>query len=59
MLAVRVLPLAIDKVPVVELIVKPLILVALAAPRVGVIKVGLLLNTTTPVPVSSEIAVAN
>ena len=33
--------------------------VALAAPRVGVTKVGLLAKTRDPVPVSSDIAVAS
>jgi hypothetical protein len=47
-----VLALAIDSVPVVVLIVRPLTLVAVAAPRVGVVSVGLLLRTTDPaVPV--------
>jgi len=41
LLAVRVLPLEIVKVPVLELIVKPLMLVARAAPRVGVVNTGL------------------
>jgi len=36
-----------------------LILVAVATPRTGVTRVGVLENTTTPVPVSSEMAVAN
>jgi len=57
LLAVRVLPLAIVRVPVLELIVKPLILVARAAPRVGVTRVGLDDRTTEPVPVTAVMPV--
>ena len=48
-----VLPLVRVKVPVEEVMVSPLIEVAVAAPRVGVIKVGEVPNTRAPEPVSS------
>jgi hypothetical protein len=48
---VNVFPLAIVKVPVLVLIIKPLILVAVAAPSTGVTSVGVLANTIEPVPV--------
>jgi hypothetical protein len=51
--------LARDNVPVVVDTVKPFILVAVAAPKVGVTRVGLVPNTKAPEPVSSETAVAN
>ena len=51
LLAVRVLPLATVNTPVVLVIVKPLTLVAVAAPSVGVTNTGLDANTTLPVPV--------
>ena len=59
MFTVNVFPLAIVKVPVLVLIIKPLILVAVAAPSTGVINVGVLANTNEPVPVSSLITPAN
>ena len=56
--AVKVLLLAIVKVPVLEVTVSPLMLVAVAAPRTGVVKVGLVAKTKRPEPVSSVTAEA-
>ena len=47
----RVLPLASVRTPVVLVIVKPLTLVAVAAPSVGVTKTGLVARTIEPEPV--------
>ena len=47
----RVLPLASVRTPVVLLIVRPLTLVAVAAPSVGVTSTGLVARTTEPDPV--------
>jgi hypothetical protein len=52
--AVRVFPFEMVNVPVELVIVKPLMLVAVAAPKAGVTSVGLVENTKEPVPVSSE-----
>ena len=49
--AARVLPLVISKVPVVVSIIKPLIEVAVATPKTGVTKVGLVDLTKFPEPV--------
>jgi len=46
-----VLALAIDSVPVVVLIDRPLMLVAVATPRTGVVSVGDVARTTAPLPV--------
>src|SRR3989338_12665 len=51
----NVFPFVMVSVPVDEVIVRPLILVAIAAPRVGVTSVGDLANTNAPLPVSLEI----
>ena len=51
LLAVRVLPLATVNTPVVLLIVRPLTLVAVAAPSVGVTRTGLAARTIEPEPV--------
>ena len=59
LLAVSVLPLATVKVPVELVIVSPLILVAVAAPRLGVVREGLVAKTNAPEPVSSEITPAS
>ena len=61
LLAVNVLPSAIVNVALVvgAVIVTLLIDVADATPRVGVTRLGLLLNTNKPVPVSSLITPAN
>jgi hypothetical protein len=58
-LVVKVLPLAKVNVPVVEVIVRPFIEVAVAAPREGVVSVGDVANTTLPEPVveAADIAV--
>jgi hypothetical protein len=45
------------KVPVEEVIVSPLILVAVAAPKVGVINVGEVVRETAPVPFTAVIPV--
>jgi len=45
------------KVPVEEVIVSPLILVAVAAPKVGVINVGEVVRETAPVPFTAVIDV--
>ena len=47
----KVLPLATVSVPVLLVIVRPLTLVAVAAPMFGVVSVGLVANTLLPVPV--------
>ena len=52
LLAERVLPLVKVKVPVEEVIVKPLTVVAVATPKVGVTNVGEVANTRLPVPVT-------
>jgi len=51
LLAVRVLPPPIVRVPVEEVMVRPFIEVAVAAPILGVVKVGELAKTIAPVPV--------
>ena len=51
LLAVKVLPPPIVRVPVEEVMVKPFIEVAVAAPMLGVVKVGELAKTIAPVPV--------
>ena len=55
----RVDPLAIVRVPVEDVIVKPLIDVADAAPNVGVVNDGELAKTSAPDPVSSLITPAS
>ena len=50
-LVANVLLFARVRVPVVVLTVKPLILVAVATPNVGVVKLGLVASTTLPLPV--------
>jgi len=55
----KVLPLARSNVPVEVSMVKPLTLVAVATPKTGVTKVGLVLNTAKPVPVSFVIAASS
>jgi len=61
LLDVNVFPSAIVKVDPVAgcVIVSLFTVVAVAAPIFGVVNDGLVLNTSDPVPVSSEIAVAN
>ena len=55
--AVRVFPFAIVRVPVVDEMVKPFILFAVATPKEGVVKVGLVAKTKDPpVPVLDVIA---
>lgn len=49
--AVSVFPLATVSEPVLPVIVRPLILVAVATPRTGVISVGVFASTTAPEPV--------
>ena len=49
----NVLPFVRLKVPVLPVIVRPLMLVAVAAPRTGVTKVGEVARTTLPVPVEA------
>ena len=51
LLADNVLPLVTVRVPVLLVIVRPLTLVAVAAPMFGVVSVGLVANTLLPVPV--------
>jgi len=51
LLAVRVFPPPIVRVPVEEVMVRPFIEVAVAAPILGVVKVGELAKTIAPVPV--------
>jgi len=51
LLSVNVFPAAIVNVPVPVVMVLPLIEVAVAAPSVGVVSVGLVPNTTAPLPV--------
>lgn len=55
----KVLRFVIVKVPVEEVTVRPLILVAVATPKTGVMRVGVLASTTAPEPVveAAEIAV--
>lgn len=55
----KVLPLARSNVPVEVSMVKPLTEVAVATPKTGVTKVGLVLNTAKPVPVSFVIAASS
>lgn len=55
----KVLPLARSNVPVEVSMIKPLTLVAVATPKTGVTKVGLVLNTAKPVPVSFVIAASS
>ncbi len=57
LLAVKVFPLAIVRVPVEEVMVKPLIEVAVATPNTGVTSVGELERTTDPVPVEVVVPV--
>ena len=61
LLAVNVLPSAIVKVAAVAgaVIATLFILVALATPKTGVIKVGVLAKTNDPYPVSSDITFAS
>ena len=56
---VKVLPFAMVKIPVELVMVKPLMLVAVATPKMGVTNVGLVANTAAPLPVSSEREVAS
>ena len=51
--------LAMVRVPVEVLMVKPFRVVAVATPKVGVTNVGLVANTTAPLPVSSDNEVAS
>ena len=47
------------KVPELAVMVKPLIVVAAAAPKIGVVRVGLAEKTREPEPVSSEMTPAS
>ena len=58
LLADKVLPLVMVRVPVLLEIVRPLTLVAVAAPILGVVSDGLVANTKDPEPVSSVTAAA-
>jgi hypothetical protein len=51
--AVRVLPLAMVRVPVVEVTISPFTEVAIAAPKLGVMRVGLVAITMAPEPVGA------
>lgn len=53
LLAVKVFPFDTVSVPVVDEIRSPLMLVAVATPRTGVVSVGDVPKTASPVPVSS------
>lgn len=59
LLKVAVLPLVIVSVPVLEVMVNPLIDVAVATPRTGVTSVGVFAKTREPLPVSSEMTPAS
>ena len=52
------LPFANVKIPVVDEIVKPFILLAVATPNEGVVKEGLVAKTKSPDPVSLVMAAA-
>jgi hypothetical protein len=57
-LVANVAPLSMVKVPVEEVMVRPLILVAVATPKTGVTNVGEVAKTSAPLPVSPVTAAA-